>query len=620
MLYDFKFKIKNAPLQKQVGWQKINMDIIFEQTIIGNRYRILSFLGGGGFGRTYIAEDLKMPAHFRCVVKQLKPQTKDAEALKTAQRLFNTEAKVLHQLGSHPQIPSLLAYFEEEGDFFLVQELIEGTSLAEEIKPGKRWGEEYVIALLEDILPTLAFIHQQNVIHRDLKPANIIRRAKDGKLVLIDFGAVKQVSFEKNNKTIFIGTQGYIPPEQQAGTPQTNSDIYALGMIAIEALTGIHPYQWQGEGMEVVSKGLAAILNKMICYDCNKRYQLAEEVLADLAKLRNSQPRLVPINNQQKKLLYILLSGGILAIVGAGLVFWYSSQDIIAASKALKQENFTEAIAAAERAVKKHPNNPQAWKIRGDIFLNSERYLQALTSYEKAIQLNPKNYQFLNSQGEALLGLERYKQALEVFEKALALNENNISLNGKGLALIGLERYQEALNAFEQAGKKQPNDPKIWENRGLALEFLGDNHQARQAFEEALASYKDRIIANPKDIQSHLNSGKILNKLRRFNEALTAFEKALAINSNYFSAWREKANTLIKMERFQEALSSCDMAIKISPDNPDIWFIRGEALEKLQRYQEAIKAYDKALEISPNFSKAAVARQQLQSKLGNFIR
>jgi serine/threonine protein kinase len=158
-------------------------------------------------------------------------------ALQAAKRLFNREAEVLYQLGNHNQIPRLFAHFEEEQEFYLVQEFIEGHELRQELPVGKKLSENFVIALLKEVLEILAFVHQQNVIHRDIKPSNLVRRKQDGKLVLIDFGAVKQFGTQVINSqgatsfTIAIGSPGYMPNEQIAGKPRFSSDIYAVGML-----------------------------------------------------------------------------------------------------------------------------------------------------------------------------------------------------------------------------------------------------------------------------------------------------------------------------------------------------------------------------------------------------
>ncbi|MFN7656654.1 MAG: protein kinase domain-containing protein, partial [Dolichospermum sp.] len=158
-------------------------------TLVG-RYQITNYLEGGGFGETYVANDTHLPGLPQCVVKKLKPQSSDIATLEIARRLFDTEAQVLYKLGTHDRIPQLLAYFEENAEFYLVQELIVGNNLSQELSSGKIFTENQVISLVQEILEILDFVHQQKVIHRDVNPRNILRRQQDGKLILIDFGAV----------------------------------------------------------------------------------------------------------------------------------------------------------------------------------------------------------------------------------------------------------------------------------------------------------------------------------------------------------------------------------------------------------------------------------------------
>ncbi|MEM7591802.1 MAG: protein kinase, partial [Cyanobacteria bacterium P01_A01_bin.83] len=272
---------------------------MLNQLLVG-RYLVKEVLGEGGLAKTYIAIDQHKPSRPQCVVKILKPASKDSSFLHIARRLFNTEAQILDKLGKHGQIPQLLAYFEENKEFFIIQEYIAGHTLSTELPTGHRWTENKVILMLQDVLKTLAFVHDSRVIHRDLKPSNLIRRDKDGKIVLIDFGAVKQVGDTRittkmplTPKTISIGTQGYMPLEQARGKPKFNSDIYSLGMTAIQALTGTDPFHLaEGADGEViwrnyakVSDPLAAILNQMVRYNFTNRYQSVSEVQQALATL-----------------------------------------------------------------------------------------------------------------------------------------------------------------------------------------------------------------------------------------------------------------------------------------------------------------------------------------------
>jgi serine/threonine protein kinase/tetratricopeptide (TPR) repeat protein len=275
------------------------MKALLRGKLLDRRYRILHTLARGGFGETYVAEDTRLPGHPKCVVKHLKPSDNSPRLLENAKRLFAIEAETLQRLGRHEQIPQLLAYFEEDREFYLVQELIEGHPLTQELQLGHHWTEPQVYGLLHEILTVLEFVHQHDVIHRDIKPDNIIRRTADQKLVLVDFGTVKQVIATQTQvgTTIVAGTPGYMPTEQGRGKPRPSSDIYALGVIGIQAFTGLTPAQLQEDpnSGEIVwqpwaecSDGLAQILNRMVRYHFKERYPSATEALQDLAVVMQS--------------------------------------------------------------------------------------------------------------------------------------------------------------------------------------------------------------------------------------------------------------------------------------------------------------------------------------------
>ncbi|MEB3218497.1 MAG: CHASE2 domain-containing serine/threonine-protein kinase [Nostocales cyanobacterium 94392] len=286
-------------------------------TLVDNRYKITKSLSFGGFGRTYLAEDTKRPGNPICVVKQFKPphNVQDENSLNLLKRAFETEAKVLEDLGKqHNRIPQLLAYFEDTQQFYLVQEYIKGQPLDKEIFPGQKLEEFQVVQILKEILQILVFVHGRHIIHGDIKPSNLIRRESDEKIVLIDFGAVKVIqslqtenpAFEqqKNQELRFI-SRGYAPPEQFEGQLKYSSDIYALGIVAIQALSGADPTSLrpgQNNAIEIVqthnhesrkywreqvqvSDNLALVLEKMVDIDFTKRYQSAEEVLDTLKSL-----------------------------------------------------------------------------------------------------------------------------------------------------------------------------------------------------------------------------------------------------------------------------------------------------------------------------------------------
>ncbi len=269
-----------------------------DANLLAGHYQINRVLSSGGFGVTFLAQDTHRPGSPQCVVKQLKPARRDEKFLQIARRLFDTEAEILEKLGIHPQIPRLLAHFEERTQFYLVQEFIEGHPLSDELPVDKRLPESQVVEIVKGVLEILVFIHEHGVIHRDIKPGNIMRRQHDNQVVLIDFGAVKQIQPQERSDqegfTVAIGTRGYAPPEQYAGHPSFSSDIYALGMIAIQGLTGIPPYRLElspetgdvsWRHLANVREELAQVIDQMVRYNFPARYQSAAAVIEDLRRI-----------------------------------------------------------------------------------------------------------------------------------------------------------------------------------------------------------------------------------------------------------------------------------------------------------------------------------------------
>jgi eukaryotic-like serine/threonine-protein kinase len=274
--------------------------------IIG-RYKIIKFIGAGSFGETYLVENIQSPGS-NYLLKYLNPP--NPASLEQARNKFDLEAQVLNDL-NHPQIPTLYDKFQENQKDYLVEEYIKGHNL-EEIAKNHIFIETEVIQILHDVLNILNYLFQKNIIHRDIKPANLIKRESDGKIFLIDYGTVKQVS--TLNSTIMAGTAGYMPQEQIAGNPQFASDIYALGMTAIQLLTGENPINLSSSENEVICQNLtqfnphlARILTKMVRRIPLARYSRANDVIADLEPLTFLNQTLI---QRYKIINYLGGSGG----------------------------------------------------------------------------------------------------------------------------------------------------------------------------------------------------------------------------------------------------------------------------------------------------------------------
>jgi serine/threonine protein kinase len=305
-------------------------------------YPVVSKIGEGGFGETFLAIHTQMPRHPKCVLKKLKPVSGNPELQKLIEDRFIKEAKILEDLGENlrDRVPRLYAYFVENNEYYLVQEFIEGQTLDGRIKSKGTIDEKQALELLKDLLHILEIVHSQNIIHRDIKPDNIILREKDGKPILIDFGAVKEglniapISASTVPTSIVIGTPGFMPVEQSYGKPVFASDLYAIGFTVIYAITGkmpseidINPHTGQVEWQKYarnISPQLKTAINKAIQYHSANRYQYAREFTDALTSTPSiptpSLTNEIPTKNNRGLLQSFLTVAGACTILIVGAV------------------------------------------------------------------------------------------------------------------------------------------------------------------------------------------------------------------------------------------------------------------------------------------------------------
>lgn len=587
--------------------------------ILGSRYQITRHLGGGGFGQTYLAEDFHLPGNPQCVVKQLKPRTDDLEELQAARRLFNTEAEVLYTLGSHDQIPRLFAHFEENQEFYLVQEFIPGEVLSQELKACRLFTESEVIQLLQEVLTVLEFVHQQQVVHRDIKPSNLIRRHSDRRMVLIDFGAVKQISMPGTEAqtsetiTIAVGSSGYMPSEQLAGKPRFSSDIYALGMLAIQSLTGINPKKlpedaktgeiaWRDRAK--VNPQLADILDQMVRYDFRQRYPSAQEALAALKPLTHVAT------------VATLLAEPILVSMDGHLA-WLERGDEL-----FQLQRYKEAVTAYDKVIQAQPNDYVAWFKRGLALENLRCYEDAAASYDRVVHLQPDDYLAWYKLGAALDLLQRYTDALQAYDRVVELQpENYWAWHDRGKTLESMQQFEDAVASYDRAVQLKPDFQLAIASRKRVLSNLKqvDTLYHLQHYDEAVASCDRAIQQNPEDTLAWLMRGMAMENLQRYEDAIAAYEQVVNIQPDDHVAWFKQGTVLEQLQRYDEALAAYHKVVQLQPDNYWAWYDRGRLLESLQQIEDAIACYDRVVQLKPDFQAAVEARTRVLKQLHHGI-
>ncbi|MEM9213497.1 MAG: serine/threonine-protein kinase [Cyanobacteria bacterium P01_F01_bin.150] len=625
---------------------------------LGGHYKIIQELGAGGFGHTFLAQDLHLPGQPTCVIKQLKPHVESAQALQVARRLFDTEAKVLYALGTHPQIPQLLAHFEDKNEFYLAQELIEGHSLSEEFTTTKRWTDSQVVTFLGDVLGTLSVVHQQRVIHRDLKPSNLMRRRRDQRIVLIDFGAVKQASTQLINSetsishTISIGTQGYMPNEQIVGMPQFSSDLYAVGVMGIQLLTRRHPrmltpdpttgeLNWH-DYAEQVRPELVAFLDKMVRYDFRSRYAIAADAFNALKKLPEELVQAIPAslsnpvqNDQAKDHADSQQAGHTSVSLQASAKEQSTESTLVVAPSFPTQDSSVDSsmphegisssipsmeLARTQRVVgqrmdisKEHSHNGHGISHRmtkttgtTELVTNPQPFIHTRSPLGPYRRVFPAAIAVL---GALIIGVILGKSGLEPSPLSPTIAQTNSSASETAGHIPGSEAATDDQSSTPtHQAEPQPSSSSFPSIDGPSPSAYLNQTQPSSSSNPIEGS---TVITPPSHIDNaispltaQLTQAVQLQDAGQYSEALVLYERAIAAYPDATEAYVGQCYSLNALQRFDEAIAACDQAIDLDKDHSRALWSKGYALEQQQEYKDAIKLYDKAIKKDPAFAEA----------------
>jgi serine/threonine protein kinase len=583
--------------------------------VLQGRYQIVQSLGAGVFGQTYIAVDIDRTENPKCVVKQLKATNSQPSYLQTLRLRFLTETETLKQLGHHNQIPELIACFEEHERFYLVQEFVEGHPLTAELPTTTQWGnlwsESEVIQFLQDVLSVLEFVHSQGVIHCDIKPENLIRRASDGKLVVIDFGSIQPVDFGADSVLpiyrIPVTSLGYIPPEQFISQTQPNSDIYALGMIAIQALTGLSPLQlkvdiytneivWRSQNTPV-SDYLAAILSQMIRYDFKNRFGSASEVLRVLEQMPLDNSHLQTVEANYSSVYQDLGTGG------------NSSRRDSAGTKSSPLLTGMKVGLAANSLVMGFGvysllNNSPAYSETETLYKATEQYQAG--DLEKAIALAKTIPAHSNVYPEAQATIEEWQQQWQIAAEQYKLAQNAYNEN----------RWSDALRAASQVPDIlywQSKLDKIVEHAHVNVEVQTQSLLSK-AYKKAEAKDFSTALNYLSQIPPESSTGAIVQ------QKLTEYSHKRGVRASYF----------LQQAYTKASASDFDGAVELLQQVPKGTAVYAQAQAKVVEYsskqrlqanghKQETKSVAKLLKLEPNSTLSSANSNTVGKNTNSFI-
>ncbi|MEL7418727.1 MAG: tetratricopeptide repeat protein [Cyanobacteria bacterium J06555_3] len=632
--------------------------------IVGGRYSIISYLGGKAGVETYLAENLHRHYQSPCVIKQLKlPQSDNTSKIKLESR-FAEELAILERLGYHEQIPQLWDHFAENDEFHLVQEYIQGENLAQKIAQ-QNLSPAQIVQILDSTLSVLQFVHQNRLIHRNIKPSNLLIRELDQQVIITDFGILQEIKAASSPAPAGqnFDRENYWSPEQKAGRPTISSDLYAVGMTAIEALTGNKPGTFtRAETGKLLwstnlnlDRRLIRLIDKLVQLDLGQRYQSAEKVLRDLRRVNsyktaNSSSAKLPIQDaarqgRKSKLPLVIGLLGITFLLGSiefafprlrPFYYSYRGEQLLPAqpqtalnffTKAIDlkpeswrgwlgrgdaltaMERYPPALEAYEEAAVLNPRNGESWKKQGDILLRLENFSQAISAYNQALELKPEEAAIYNRKGQALFELQQYEAALVMQDAAWSRERNNPQfLSDRAHNLFKLGQYNEALGIFNRVQAIEPSNFKLWQDKFLVLEALNRPQEAAGVIRRVNNSYLQAIGQQPQAISIWINQGDFLLSAQMYAEANYSYSQAITFEVDNYQAWLGKGKALAKAGDSETALEALDRALQIRPQSSRVRQVQGQIYQERRDYEQAINSYSRAIEI--NADDASLWRDQ----------
>ncbi|MEM0981531.1 MAG: protein kinase family protein [Cyanobacteria bacterium P01_H01_bin.58] len=638
--------------------------------LLGERYQFIEVLGSSQMGQTLLVADVHYPGHPKCVLRQIRLPTRNPMTLKFLLRLLEKKVEVLHNIGQHKQIPSTFSSFQANRSFYLAQEFVPGRSFKEELLPGQPMAEQAVLAFLQESLTVLAYAQEHGVIHGSLKPSKLIRHETDNHLVILDFGRIRDLSQDMASRETTAGypqagaaTRVYIAMEQRTGRPRFCTDHYALGMIAIQALTGLpveelpeasHPNTQRAivsllQNLPGLGLNTASLLARMVHTNPDRRYQKAVEILADLERLQQD-----PQASIAGKPVTGIASFSGAALSGTPLSGTPATNSSVSGTPisalptggAGQQPTIIETdgpslrLPENQRADKKRSwaligaagvtvclalAGVFAWKLpqrflatqrirNAEAAADTQDFDSALSHYTRSLELHPDNPEALANRSQLAFEQGDTEMALADITRAIELAPANQTFSyERGNIRFAVGDTQGAIADYTAAIQQDETFVKAYVNRGSARAAWGDDEGAVEDYTEALK------LEPPVEVEAaaYLNRCLSYSNIGEQVLALEDCSEAIDLRPSHSLAYQNRGLVRRRLGDSQGALQDYNIAIQIEPDSPDPYYNRGLTRQLINDLPGAMQDFTQALTIAPDYVFALYDRGLLHVELGN---
>ncbi|MEB3232604.1 MAG: tetratricopeptide repeat protein [Leptolyngbyaceae bacterium] len=625
--------------------------------LLGGRYQFIKTLGSETDDATYLVGDTQSQGHPKCVIKRLSLSGKGPRTLRFILVLLRRKAESLQRIGHHHQIPRILDFFEEKEYFCLVEEFIPGRPLSAILKPQKPLSEAVVIQLLKEILKVLMVVHGWGVIHRCINPSNIIQRQNDGKLVLTGFGIFREISAQDHQPQSPTSEakpadhrQVYVSLNHLNGERHFNGDIYSVGMIGIQALTGLSALDlaklrnsWRHNGTAAsahphwhqymdISPELRLVVDRMIHEDAEQRYQTVTAVLEDLRQLggeqTNGHEEFSTDLSSAPKSGGPMTGGHISGQAGQTTNGHQPPEPRPMQPSSPGSHSSLPAAAATTHAVgpeagqrikepKQLSRRPSAPNRRWWLLVGGTGTILGLGFLLLSRVPQRAIATFYRHQGEEDLAQGNYDQAIAHYSAALHQHPDGQTYLQRGIAYQNQQQWREAQTDFSQAVQLDPELGEAYYYRGNIRYQLGD----RQG---ALDDYTDAIVFLPSTaetaLKSYVNRGSVRGDLGDETGAIEDYSIAIQTDPSMASAYLNRCLSRSNLNDHQGAIADCSQAINLAPNSVRAYQNRGLARRRLGDTAGALEDFNIAINLDPEdpdpHYNRGLARLELGDSLG----